>query len=327
MYYSDVVDILDSYEKIVETTFNAAGKEVTDDVKIHIGGDQLTRERFSGAKGLRAAENNVKNRFGHLTPVTFEMFHLLMNFLQGFFDFLYSDKSAGDLRTLKCEINKVMRSQVDQDVKKAYDADKDFVIAFVNAYIVELLCERFGMEDHLSVPTKNIPPEFSSVEEKKTWMNEVIGKLVDEMVWPKKIADIQNDVIGKHKYIIGWTVPISNIEISNGTEISICPKIRTTNKKSVDEGSDKVKNYGHLVLELGMLFKELLGVCKSPDRNQMLRLLKHSMTVFKASSNNSKYALEIHRFLIQQISTLSENEAAEVVTAMFVNTKGQLYPC
>lgn len=202
MYYSDVVDILDSYENIVETTFNAAGKEVTDDVKIHIGGDQLTRERFSGAKGLRAAENNVKNRFGHLTPVTFEMFHLLMNFLQGFFDFLYSDKSAGDLGTLKCEINRVMRSQVDQDVKKAYDADKDFVIAFVNAYIVELVCERFGMEDHLSVPTKNIPPEFSSVEEKKTWMNEVIGKLVDEMVWPKKIADIQNDVIGKHKYIM-----------------------------------------------------------------------------------------------------------------------------
>lgn len=120
----------------------------------------------------------------------------------------------------------------------------------------------------------------------------------------------------------GQYLPVT-LKLSNGTEISICPKIRTTNKKSVNEGSDKVKNYGHLVLELGMLFKELLGVCKSPDRNQMLRLLKHSMTVFKARSNNSKYALEIHRFLIQQISTLSEKEAAEVVTGMFVNTKGK----
>ena len=47
------------------------------------------------------------------------------------------------------------------------------------------------------------------------------------------------------------------------------------------------------------------------------------MTVFKAKSNNSKYAFEIHRFLIQQMSTLSEREAAEVVQGMFVNTKGK----
>ena len=47
------------------------------------------------------------------------------------------------------------------------------------------------------------------------------------------------------------------------------------------------------------------------------------MTVFKSNSNNSKYALEIHRFLIQQTCTLSEKEAAGIVQGMFVNTSGK----
>lgn len=68
---------------------------------------------------------------------------------------------------------------------------------------------------------------------------------------------------------------------------------------------------------------DLLDVCKTPDQNRLIRLLKHSMTIFKSKSNNSKYALEIHRFLIQQTCTLSEKEAAGIVQGMFVNTSGK----
>ena len=57
------------------------------------GGDQLTRERFSGAKKMRAAEINIKDRFGHLTPITFEFFHLMINYLKVFNHFLYDGKS------------------------------------------------------------------------------------------------------------------------------------------------------------------------------------------------------------------------------------------
>lgn len=112
------------------------------------------------------------------------------------------------------------------------------------------------------------------------------------------------------------------VRLANGKEVQISPRLPEKNKETPPE-TDKVMNYGQMVLELGLLFKELLDVCKSPDQKKLLRLLKHSMTVFKAKSNNSKYAFEIHRFLIQQISTLSEKEAAEVVQGMFVNTTGK----
>lgn len=184
-YYADVVDIMEQHENIIEKTFQDAGVTLTDKTKIHTGGDQLTRERYSGAKVLRAAEANVKHRFGHLGPITFEMFHLVMNFLQVFFDLLYKDKSAGDIGTLKCEINRIMRTQVNSDVKNAYDADKDFALSFIEAYIVELVTEFFGLDDHLSQPTKNIPPEFTTKEEKKQWTVDTFGKMVDEFVWPK----------------------------------------------------------------------------------------------------------------------------------------------
>ena len=51
-------------------------------LQIHIGGDQLTRERFSTAKSLRRGNLSPEARFDHLGPTTFELFHLDMNFLQ-----------------------------------------------------------------------------------------------------------------------------------------------------------------------------------------------------------------------------------------------------
>jgi len=50
--YADVVDSLDHYEDIVIKVFDAARKDVNA-AKLHIGGDQLTRELVFGAKCLR----------------------------------------------------------------------------------------------------------------------------------------------------------------------------------------------------------------------------------------------------------------------------------
>ncbi|CAC5379180.1 unnamed protein product [Mytilus coruscus] len=266
---------MEQHENIIDKTFQDAGVTLTDKTKIHTGGDQLTRERYSGAKVLRAAEANVKHHFGHLGPITFEMFHLVMNFLQVFFDLLYKDKSAGDIGTLKY--------------------------------------------DHLSQPTKNIPPEFTTKDEKKQWTVDTFGKKVDEFVWPKHKP--KNQVADKSVVVDGQFMNLK-VRLANGKEVQLSPRLPEKNKETPPE-TDKVMNCGQMVLELGLLFKELLDVCKSPDQKKLLQLLKHSMTVFKAKSNNSKYAFEIHRFLIQQISTLSEKEAAEVVQGMFVNTTGK----
>lgn len=87
---------------------------------------------------------------------------------------------------------------------------------------------------------------------------------------------------------------------------------------------DFLENYGHKVLELGLLYKDLLDMIKLPNRDRAISILKFSMLVFKSNSNWSKYALEILRLLVHQQCTLSVKEANEEFYGLFVNTKGKV---
>ena len=112
-----------------------------------------------------------------------------------------------------------------------------------------------------------------------------------------------------------------NIEItlSNGTTLSLLmPTISPPVKKA-----DCIKNYGNLILELGLLLKDLLDLSQMPERQRGLSLLKMAMLFFKSHKNLSKYAYEILRLLVHQICTLSEQEACEEYYGMFVNTNGK----
>jgi hypothetical protein len=86
---------------------------------------------------------------------------------------------------------------------------------------------------------------------------------------------------------------------------------------------DDVFNYSMRVLEVGMLFKALLCLCKTPDRLPMLSLLKLFMPMLLAQSYASKYAQEIIRFLVHQYAA-SPREATETFYRLFVNTTGKI---
>ena len=88
------------------------------------------------------------------------------------------------------------------------------------------------------------------------------------------------------------------------------------------EAKDGVQNYAHRVLELGLLYKDLLDMCKLPSRARALPLLKLIMLLFKVNSNLSKYALEVMRLLVHQLCSLSEQAAHEEFYGLFVNTEG-----
>ncbi|XP_055997105.1 uncharacterized protein LOC130047014 [Ostrea edulis] len=117
--YAEVVDVLDSYEQLIEDIYTKPVIQVNYATKVHIGGDQLTRERFSGAKRLRATALSSREKFQHLTPITFEFFHLQMNFLNMIHKLLYN-KDSTEAGTLHAEKIKLRRSQVSEDVKNNY---------------------------------------------------------------------------------------------------------------------------------------------------------------------------------------------------------------
>lgn len=186
--YQDVVGILEFYEKIIVDACDAAGVN-SEDIRIHIGGDQLTRERFSGAKSLRSHEDTPVARFENLSPITFEFFHMHMNFLKMAFSVLFNDKSAQDSGTLKSLQNRISRSNIGENVDTHYDADKDFFISVVDVHIVECFMEFFGMDDVNATPTRNTAPEFENEDHKRQWYNDTVGRLIDQYVFSSSLLN------------------------------------------------------------------------------------------------------------------------------------------
>ena len=180
--YAEVVDILDYYENVMEEVHNIAEIPL-EKVKIHTGGDQLTRERFSGAKCLRGHHKNDKSAFKHLSPITFEFFHMNMNFIQVLFDELYSSTSAGEIGTLKFLQERLSRSCVNSDVKKAYDADKDFIIAVTDIYKALAIMNHFGMNVYTDGPIKNQPTDddMASEDNKRKWIYNEMKSILNNL--------------------------------------------------------------------------------------------------------------------------------------------------
>ena len=109
---------------------------------------------------------------------------------------------------------------------------------------------------------------------------------------------------------------MASVKLGNGNTVSLMVKTKPAEP-------DSVKDYSHLVLELGLQFKTFLSLCKNPNRSRGLAALKTTMLHFKANNGCSKYAYEIARLLVHQQCILSEREAYEEFYGLFVNTSGK----
>ena len=75
-----MVIVLEQYQDIAEGIVERMGHAEKDhDHQFQIGGDQLTRERITGAKKLRIGNVDPRDRFSLLGTVTFKFFHHGMN--------------------------------------------------------------------------------------------------------------------------------------------------------------------------------------------------------------------------------------------------------
>lgn len=283
--YSEVIDILDMYQDLCEKTFEAAQQPLQ---KVHVGGDQLTRERFTGAKRLRAAAYTASDRLETLAPITFELFHLQMTVLNTFYQVLY-DTHHTDSFTLYSQKINLMRKDADgNDVKNHYDSCRELAVSVIRAYIVEAACEHFQLPNINTIP-ENIPDHHNmSSEEIRNWLVGQVNPIVDN------ICSVSREVI-----------------IGNCVE---------------NVNTDPINCYGNILVELGLVFMLLCDIIKNPSRERMLYLMKYLMLILKGHNNKSKYALELLRFLCQQLALLSEQAANEVFYGLFVNTGKTIIP-
>ncbi|KAL4221560.1 hypothetical protein ACF0H5_019817 [Mactra antiquata] len=287
--YTDVVEILDKYENIIENVYENAEIPINN---VHIGGDQLTRERFSGAKRLRAAAITSSERFAHLQPITFELFHLQMTVMTTFYQILYNT-SCTESFSLHSQKIRLMRKDADgHDVKNHYNHCKELATSFIKAYVVEFACHHFDIDDTDTVPPCIDLPDSSNISDSEIldWLNQLVTPMVEDILKESK------------KYI------------ATSDEFN----------ENQTEQSDMIGDYGRVVLELGLIVLELNDIIKVPDRQRMLSTMKYLMLFLKAHNNRSKYALEILRQLCQQYALLSEMDANKSVYGLFVNTGNRI---
>ena len=74
--------------------------------------------------------------------INFGLFHMIMNFIQLIFNELYDSKSVNEIGTLKFLQDRIWRASVNADVRKAYDPDKEFVLA------VKAVMHHFGVTNY-----------------------------------------------------------------------------------------------------------------------------------------------------------------------------------
>ena len=126
---------MDSYEDHIADIYRKSNTGL-DEVKIHIGGDQLTRERLSGAKRIRQHATTDKERFLHLSPITFEFFHLQMSVLSMIYTILYNENSR-EPGTLCAEKVKLGRTHADgKGVKNHYAQCKELGSSVITAHVI-----------------------------------------------------------------------------------------------------------------------------------------------------------------------------------------------
>ncbi len=115
-----------------------------------------------------------------------------------------------------------------------------------------------------------------------------------------------------------------SLQLPNGHSVKIALTKKPAAPRKESDAKDCLKAYGHLTLELGILFKNFLESINTPNRARMIRTLKVMMVILKSDNNLSKYADEILRFLLHQVCLLPEKQAHCMFYAMFVNTKGRV---
>ena len=313
MSYNDTVQIMLYMKKLAQDVYRQADKPF---VNMHVGGDQLTRERFSHAKEMRLRTNFEDESLKSMYPVTTEFFHLLMNYLSKVvYHTLYTEDA--DEGTLHFAKQKLHRNNVDPNSPDKYNANKELLVSYVTATLLEAAMEYFGMESVESNPTKNLPANDSDHLTPEQALHAGMCSFVDDMILPS-FSGKGHRVHSKNETQV--CEDVSYVTLSNGSVIKVRKQLR---EEIVKEEHDRVMNYSMMTLELGMVYLCLLDSIKhKPDRTLMLQIVKMLLPIMKSRNSQAKYPLELLRFLVQQYCLLPEKEAFETFNACFVNTKG-----
>ena len=299
--YDEMVDILDHIQEEMHRYHGEAFQDNQDELAeilkqllIIFSGDQLTRERAHGSQLIRDGCTTKAERLQQILPVI-ENWHAKQSFLTLIWECLYNTHSSRDTGTLYHLRQAIHRNNVTADPKKDVEACEQFMLSVTRAYLVSAAMEFFGMENVNDEPKINAPPEgLLSKEEKVTYLESITRKIVE------KFAPLHQNL----------------------SAAVLLPDPEGEQCMSTNIQEDKIANYSHQVIELGLILMQLIDTAREGDGERSVRNWKMLTCYFKSRSSHSKYALEGINFISQVRALLSPRKAHEVIWSQFCSTQG-----
>ena len=301
--YDEMVDIMDYVQDQMRRYYGEALKDNQDELAevlkqllVIFSGDQLTRERAHGSQLVRDGCATKAERLQQILPVV-ENWHAKQTFLKMIWECLYDTHSARDVGTLYNLRQTIQRNNVPADPKKDVEACEQFMLSVTKSYLTVAAMNFFGLKTVEDEPTINAPSaDLLTKKDKKKYLHATMRRFVDQFV-------------PLHQNLLGASLLIDE------------DKEQPMSTES-DVQDDKIHNYSHHVVELGMVLMQLIDTAREGDGERSVRNWKLLTAYFKSCSNHSKYALEGFNFISQVRALLSPRKAHEVIWSQFCSTQG-----
>ncbi|XP_013409173.1 uncharacterized protein LOC106172813 [Lingula anatina] len=346
--YSDCIQIMDEYEKMITSWFNKAhrGSELSK-VQVPVGGDQLTRVRLEGAKNLKAGALTKTDRLEHLNPIIIEMFHTRQDLLEKLYKNLFKSESGRDKGTL-CHLKILIeRNNVNGKVKGRFEAHEDFIFTSGCAYFLSFIMDLFQMETLEDDPKHQLLKyniKMMHLKDKEKIFSEIMTIITDKLVvsFPKEEQDskilLLLTVLGhqlkvyanKDGKLLVFDIIINSIKYSikiDEQKARLGCSVPLPNGVSIfvvtSDEHDDLYNYASQLLQWYFLILSMKDAIKEGDTIRNNIHLKFSIPIFFKHSPLSKYMEECIDYIFKTEVILSEKMALRVKAGSFVNLSGR----
>lgn len=346
---SDCIHILQSYEQQSTLWYTKAGRASDlDNLKVPVGGDQLTRVHLQSAKALQDGALTSTERLDHLDPMIMEMFHTLMDLLEKMYKRFFNPSSGRDKGTIYHMKVLVQRSNVNGKVKSRFEAHEDFILTAGCAYFLSYILQVFGMKSITDEPQhpllkKNMKMMHNSKKEEifSQLLEEIIDKLM--LTFPEKIP-LMVDILGtclvvnstlNEKGLLNFQLKINNSQflfsltpqqVKQGVTVNVSDHripVSISLSEHTDEDTDDLQNYVMQFLQWYFVILTIKDAIKEGDSCRMNISLKFCIPIFFSHSVLSKYLEECIDYILKTEIMLSEKMALKVRYGSFVNLSGR----